>query len=90
LTFRDAFNRYFEEVKRPTLKVGRFAERWPESMEVYVYPHIGDWPVAEVTLAEIIDLLQPICHTKCEAAKRVLQRMTCAGEDNERPAALQG
>jgi integrase len=78
LTFRDAFNRYFEEVKRPTLKVGRFAERWPESMEVYVYPHIGDRPVAEVTPAEIIDLLQPIWHTKRETATRVLQRMAVA------------
>lgn len=78
LTFRDAFDRYFEEVKRPTLKSGRFAERWPESMEVYVYPKIGDRPVAEITPADIIDLLQPIWHTKRETATRVLQRMTLA------------
>ena len=78
LTFRAAFNRYFEEVKRPTLKPGRFAERWPESMEVYAYPKIGDRPVAEVTPVEIIDLLQPIWHPKRETATRVLQRMTVA------------
>jgi integrase len=78
LTFRDAFNRYFEEVKRPALKAGRFAERWPESMEVYVYPHIGDRPVSEVTPAEIINLLQPIWHSKRETATRVLQRMAVA------------
>ena len=74
LTFRDAFERYFEEVKRPTLKPGRFAERWPDSMVTFVYPHIGNRPVAEITPAEIIGLLQPIWHTKRETATRVLQR----------------
>jgi integrase len=78
LTFREAFERYFEEVKRPTLKIGRFAERWPESMEAYVYPSIGDRPVADVAPAEIINLLQPIWHIKRETATRVLQRMTAA------------
>ncbi len=75
LTFRDAFDRYFEEIKRPKLKAGRFAERWPESMGVYVYPMIGNRTVADVTPAEIIDLLRPIWHTKRETATRVLQRM---------------
>jgi integrase len=78
LTFRDAFTRYFEQVKRPTLKPGRFAERWPESMEVYVYPQIGGRPVADVTPAEIINLLQPLWHSKRETATRLLQRMTVA------------
>jgi integrase len=78
LSFRQAFTRYFEEVKRPTLKPGRFAERWPETMETYAYPTIGDRPVADVTPAEIIALLQPIWHTKRETATRVLQRMAVA------------
>lgn len=78
LTFRAAFTRYFEEVKRPTLKPGRFAERWRESIEVYAYPKIGERPVADVTPSEIIDLLHPIWHVKRETATRVLQRMTLA------------
>ena len=78
LTFRAAFERYFEEVKRPTLKPGRFAEWWRGSIETYAYPKIGKRPVADVTPAEIIDLLQPIWHTKRETATRVLQRMTLA------------
>jgi integrase len=78
VTFRDAFGRYFEEVKRPTLKPGRFADRWPESMEQYVYPAIGGRPVADITAAEIIALLQPIWHTKRETATRVLQRVALA------------
>ena len=78
ITFRAAFTRYFEEVKRPTLKPGRFAERWPETMEQYVHPSIGNRPVAEITPREIIDLLQPIWHTKRETANRILQRMSAA------------
>lgn len=78
MTFRDAFTRYFEEVKRPSLKPGRFAERWPESMKAYVYDKIGDRPVSEITPAEIIGVLQPLWHTKRETATRLLQRMSVA------------
>ena len=42
ITFRDAFNRYFDEVKRPTLKPGRAAKNWPNMIDHYVHPAIGD------------------------------------------------
>lgn len=32
MTFRKAFEIYFEEVRRPTLMPGRFADRWIASM----------------------------------------------------------
>ena len=76
LTYRAAFSRYFNEIKRPTLKPGRFVERWPESMETYVYAKLGDRPVADITPVEIIDVLQPIWHSKRETATRLLQRMS--------------
>ena len=78
VTFRDVFERYFEEVKRPSLKPGRFAERWPESMETYVYPTIGNRLVADITPADVIGILQPLWHSKRETAARVLQRMSVA------------
>lgn len=76
LTFRQAFERYFDDVKRPTLKEGRFMGEWHRSLNQYVMPSIGDRPVSAVTAAEIIDLLQPIWHTKRETASRILQRIT--------------
>ena len=76
VTFRDAFTTYFEGSKRATLSPGRFAERWPESMEAYVYPSIGNRPVADVTPSEVHDILKPIWHDKRETANRVLQRMS--------------
>lgn len=76
LTFRQVFERYFDDVKRPTLKEGRFKGEWHRSLNQYVMPTIGDRPVGVVTAAEIIDLLQPIWHTKRETASRILQRIT--------------
>ena len=76
LTFRQAFERYFEEVKRPTLKQGRFMGEWHRTMNQYVMPGIGERAVADVTPAEIIALMQPIWHTKRETASRILQRVT--------------
>jgi hypothetical protein len=76
VTFRDVFTTYFEEVKRSTLKPGRFAERWPRSMEQFVYPKLGNRPVSEITASEVIDVLTPIWHSKPETARRILQRMS--------------
>lgn len=39
------------------------------------FRRIGKRPVAEVTAAEVIDILKPIWITKRETARRVLQRM---------------
>ena len=44
-------------------------------METYVFPKIGDKPVADVTHADILAILEPIWFEKPETAKRVLQRM---------------
>ncbi len=44
-------------------------------METYVFPSIGNRPVAEIEAREILDLLTPIWFGKAETARRVLQRM---------------
>ena len=44
-------------------------------MSAYVFPRIGDRPVASVTAGEVLDVLSPIWFEKPETAKRVLQRM---------------
>jgi Phage integrase central domain len=45
-------------------------------MRDYVFPVIGRRPVAEVTAAEVIDVLKPIWFVKPETASRVLQRIS--------------
>jgi integrase len=44
-------------------------------MRDYVFPEIGSRPVAEVTAAEVIEVLKPIWFSKPETAGRVLQRI---------------
>jgi integrase len=74
VTFRDAFESYFE-LKAPQLSNSKHAAQWRSTLAAYVFPSIGKRPVAEVTAAEIIDVLKPIWNKKPETAKRVLQRV---------------
>lgn len=74
VTFRDAFDRYFE-VKRRTLSNAKHIAQWEATMASYVFPHIGDRPVADITASEVVDVLRPIWFSKAETAARVLQRI---------------
>ena len=44
-------------------------------METYVFPSIGDRPIADVEAREILGVLTPIWFARAETARRVLQRM---------------
>ena len=74
VTFRAAFDAYFE-MKEQQLSNDKHKAQWPATMQAYVFPKIGKRPVAEITAAEVIDVLKPIWNTKRETARRVLQRM---------------
>ena len=76
ITFADEFAAYFED-KRNQLSNGKHAAQWVSTMERYVLPVIGARPIAEVTPAEVVNILRPIWRCKPETASRVLQRMTC-------------
>ena len=43
--------------------------------QAYVFPRIGAKPVADVTHADVLAILEPIWFEKPETARRVLQRM---------------
>jgi hypothetical protein len=44
-------------------------------VETYVFPFIGDRPVADLEVRKILELLTPIWFAKPETARRILQRM---------------
>lgn len=73
-TFRAAFEGYFE-MKVQQLSNPKHVAQWRSTLETYVFPSIGARPVADITAAEVIDILKPIWNDKPETAKRVLQRM---------------
>lgn len=72
--FRDAFDQFFE-VRRQRLSNGKHVQQWQNTMRDYVFPVIGSRPVAEITAADVIEVLKPIWFDKPETAARVLQRI---------------
>jgi integrase len=74
ITFRLAFETYFA-TKRKSLSNPKHAAQWQSTMETYVFPTIGNRPVADIESREILELLAPIWFAKTETARRVLQRV---------------
>lgn len=50
-------------------------QQWKNTLATYVYPVIGELPVAEVGTAHVLQILEPIWKTKAETASRVRGRM---------------
>lgn len=50
-------------------------QQWRSTLATYVYPVIGELPVAEVGTAHILQILEPIWKDKAETASRVRGRM---------------
>ena len=57
-TFRQMFEISFEQ-RQKQLSNAKHLAQWPSTMEAYVFPRIGDKAVAEITTAQIIDVLTP-------------------------------
>jgi hypothetical protein len=73
-TFEQAFEVYFK-FKERRLSNPKHVAQWRATMRDYVFPHIKDRPVADVTPREVVALLEPIWETLPETARRVLQRL---------------
>ena len=50
-------------------------QQWKNTLKTYVYPVIGELPVAEVGTAHVLQILEPIWKAKAETASRVRGRM---------------
>lgn len=50
-------------------------QQWRSTLATYVYPIIGELPVAEVTTAHVLQILEPIWQDKAETASRVRGRV---------------
>lgn len=74
VTFSEAFDAYMA-VRSRSLTNAKHLRQWGSTMEAYVFPTIGDRPVAEINSGEVLAVLEPIWHSKPETAKRVLQRV---------------
>ena len=50
-------------------------QQWTNTLKTYVYPHIGDMPVATIDIALVVKVLEPLWRTKPETASRVRGRI---------------
>ena len=71
ITFQEAADTVIR-LHEPTWKQGgKSAKLWRATLRNYVFPVIGQRPVAEITPSDVMAILDPIWTTKPETAKRV-------------------
>lgn len=73
-TFRECAETFIEE-QTPNWRNEKHAKQWTATLETYVYPKIGDIPVAAVDGPLIKEILSPIWMAKAETARRVRGRI---------------
>lgn len=97
LTFTEAARRKHAAISHE-FKTAKHSKWWWSSLERYALPAIGDMEVAEIELAHVLKVLEPIWNTKTPTAKKVRQRLesvltwaTVSGYRNgENPARWRG
>jgi len=56
-------------------KNAKHRAQWPSTLENYVYPVMGDLPVADISTEHVMSVIEPIWKTKPETASRVRGRI---------------
>lgn len=74
LTFKEAAEAFIAS-QEAAWRNSKHRAQWGSSLAAYVYPVIGNLSVAEVELAHVSKVLDPIWTTKTETASRVRGRM---------------
>ncbi|MEJ6011456.1 tyrosine-type recombinase/integrase [Novosphingobium aquae] len=74
LTVKAAIKGCFE-AKQAELKGDGVAGRWMSPLEVHVIPKLGKLAIESVDQHELVKLLEPLWHTKPEAARKIMNRM---------------
>ncbi len=73
-TFRQCAERYIE-MNEKTWVNAKHRQQWRNTLSTYAYPIIGDINVADIETAHMLEVLEPIWHTKNPTATRVRERM---------------
>jgi integrase len=73
-TFKAVAERYIAD-NRDSWRNPKHRQQWDNTLSSYVYPVIGDLPVAEVGKAHVLQILEPIWKAKPETASRIRGRI---------------
>lgn len=74
MTFRDCALAYIN-AKQHEWKNPKHRQQWHNTLDQYAYPIIGDKPIKEVTLSDVLKVLSPIWLDKNETASRLRGRL---------------
>jgi len=73
-TFKDVAKAHIE-ANEDSWRNAKHRQQWSNTLATYVYPVIGDVPVAEVGTEHVMTILEPIWRAKPETASRVRGRI---------------
>ncbi|MDO8272790.1 MAG: integrase arm-type DNA-binding domain-containing protein [Gammaproteobacteria bacterium] len=74
ITFRQAASRCHAS-KSPEFRNDKHRKDWIATLERHAFPILGDMPVSGIGMPQVLQVLEPIWHTKTETATRVRQRI---------------
>ena len=74
ITFRAVADSYID-TNEESWKNAKHRQQWRNTLTSYVYPVIGDLPVAEVGTSHVLQILEPIWRARPETASRVRGRI---------------
>lgn len=74
MTFSQAAAKYID-THEAGWRNPKHVQQWRNTLETYAGPVIGETPVRDVALAQILSILEPIWHTKTETATRLRGRI---------------
>jgi integrase len=74
LTFEDAVDRYLAN-KLDEFRNEKHRKQWRSTLETYANPVLGSKRVSEITMQDVLRVLEPIWQTKTETAKRLRGRI---------------
>lgn len=73
-TFKAVAERYIAD-NRAGWRNPKHRQQWENTLAAYVYPVIGDMPVADVGKSHVLEILEPIWKAKPETASRIRGRI---------------
>jgi integrase len=74
MTFKECAEAYIV-LNRAAWKNPKHGQQWTNTLETYVYPHIGHLPVAAIDTGLVLKCIEPIWRDKTETASRVRGRI---------------
>ena len=74
ITFKEAAKQYIDS-QEATWENDKHVQQWRNTIDTYASPKIGQLPVRDVCLSDVLGIIEPIWRTKTETASRLRGRI---------------